>query len=65
MGLWYPNIMDASYSPTACDWNDISLEAAPEVAIEEARRGRKRVRDRLTSARRRADRRDARAEFHA
>lgn len=65
MGLWYPNIMDASYPTTDCNWDDFNLEAAPEVAIEEARRGRKRVRDRLTSARRRADRQDARAEFHA
>lgn len=64
MGLWYPNIMDDNtHSPYTYDTCD--FEAAPEVAIEEARRGRKRVRDRLTSARRRADRLDARVEAHS
>lgn len=42
-----------------------ALEAAPEVAVEEARRARKRERDRLSAARRRADRLDARAEAQA
>jgi hypothetical protein len=39
-----------------------ALEAAPEADPEEARRARKRERDRLSAARRRADRLDARAE---
>lgn len=38
-----------------------ALEAAPEVDPEEERRARKRERDRLSAARRRADRLDARA----
>lgn len=42
-----------------------ALEAAPEVDHEEARRARKRERDRLSAARRRADRLDARAEVLA
>ena len=41
----------------------LTLEAAPEVAIEEGRRRRRQVRDRLSSARRWADRLDARAEL--
>lgn len=42
-----------------------ALEAAPEVDPEEARRARKRERDRLSAARRRADRLDARVEAQA
>ena len=42
-----------------------ALEAAPEVDPEEERRARKRERDRLSAARRRADRLDARAEVQA
>lgn len=42
-----------------------ALEAAPEVDPEEDRRARKRERDRLSAARRRADRLDARAEVLA
>jgi len=41
------------------------VEAAPEVDIQAARRERKRERDRLSAARRRADRLDARAEASA
>jgi hypothetical protein len=58
-----PTLDAALEAPVAVE--EPALEAAPEATVEEARRARKRERDRLSAARRRADRLDARAESQA